>query len=163
MKCPIATENAGRLLDYASGKLESGPRAELEQHLAGCEACREFVSGQQSVWQALDLWEAEPVSPDFDRRLLARLDAQPSWWSRLWSPFHPASWRLGLGMAAAAALLIVAGAMVQPRPGTPPPSLSPSAQAGALQAEQVEDALDEMEMLDEFYTLVPADGSESKM
>jgi anti-sigma factor RsiW len=164
MKCPIETrDHTDRLLDYASGRLDAGAAAGLERHLETCAACREFVEGQQSVWQALDIWEAEPVSPDFDRRLLSRLEPEQSWWSRLWSPLHPARFRLGLGMGAAAALLIVAGALVQQRPGLPPLPTSPSAQAGTLEPEQVEDALDEMEMLDEFYSLVPADGPESKM
>ena len=73
MNCPLETrENAQLLLDYGTRKLEPETVAALERHIAICGACREFVSGQRAVWQALDAWEAAPVSADFDSRLYRR-------------------------------------------------------------------------------------------
>ena len=90
MKCPMETrENAGWLVDYASGKLDAATRAEFEEHLEACPACREFAGGHQAVWQALDAWEPAPVSMDFDRRLYGRIDQQVSWWARLLQPLNP--------------------------------------------------------------------------
>ena len=74
MNCPIENrESAEILLAYCARKLDAGSSAILEEHIKICPACREFAEGQQSVWKALDAWEAAPVSPDFDRRLYARI------------------------------------------------------------------------------------------
>ena len=92
MNCPIETkDNAELLLAYCARKLDPETQTILERHVAVCPACREFQAGQQAVWQALDAWEAMPVSTDFDRRLYRRIEADQahaSWWSRLLEPFH---------------------------------------------------------------------------
>ena len=93
MKCPIDShENAELLLAYCARKLDPEIQAILERHLAVCPECREFQKNQEAVWQALDAWEAMPVSTDFDRRLYRRIDQEQlhaSWWSRLVRPFRP--------------------------------------------------------------------------
>ena len=77
MKCPMETrENAQLLLDYCTRKLEPESAAALERHIAVCGACRKFASGQRAVWQALDAWEAAPVSADFDSRLYRRIETR---------------------------------------------------------------------------------------
>ena len=74
MKCPIEIhENAELLLAYCARKLDPETQTILERHLAVCPACRDFKAGQEAVWQALDSWEAVPVSADFDRRLYRRI------------------------------------------------------------------------------------------
>ena len=70
MICPLDDgENAQQLLDYCTRKLDRPTAEILEKHMAICPACREFAAQQRAVWEALDGWEAEPVSADFDRRL----------------------------------------------------------------------------------------------
>ena len=89
MNCPMESrEHAQWLLDYRAGKLEPELAARLEEHIATCGACREFARGQRAVWEALDSWEAAPVSTDFDRRLYQRIEAQVSWWDLLIRPFR---------------------------------------------------------------------------
>ena len=164
MRCPIETpEFAERLLAYCSGRLEKESQAALEGHIKTCPACREFVNGQRTVWGALDAWEAVPVSADFDRRLYQRIQQEVSWWDRLARPFRSLMVRQGLPITATAGLLIMAGILSQhPTQVATPPAL-PAAQADAASAEQVERAIDDMDMLRELNSLLRADTAESKM
>ncbi len=157
-----------RLLDYVAGSLNAPDAALLEKHLEICPACHEFVKGQRFVWDALDLFDPAPVSAAFDHRLHEQI-AQTSWWDRLVAsvstPFRtPSLIRQGLPLAAAAALL-VAAVIVWERPApvpTPRPAAL-SAEGETLQPEQVERALDDMEMLREFNHLVVTQPAQSKM
>src|ERR1039458_8261413 len=125
MKCPIETrENAELLLAYCTRKLDAESTAMLERHMEICPACREFSSGQRAVWEALDAWEATPVTLDFDRRLYRRIDREVSWWQLLMRPLGPALVRRGLPIAAAACLIVMGGLGVGKRARatrTPPP------------------------------------------
>jgi anti-sigma factor RsiW len=157
MKCPIEThENAELLLKYCARKLDSETQAILERHLAVCPACREFQKSQEMVWQALDVWDAMPVTPDFDRRLYRRIEeeqARASWWSRLTRPFGPVfglpTMSRGLPLAAAAALLVLAGIILQrPHDVVVPEDLAERIES--IQPDQVEKTLDDMELLRQF-------------
>jgi anti-sigma factor RsiW len=151
MNCPMKLgENAGILLDYAAGKLNAEARVQIERHIETCPACIEFAG----VCQALDNWEPVEVSLDFDRRLYARIEQDVPWWTRLLRPLNPL-FRHSVPIGAAAGVVIMAGLLMN-RPASVPASPAPqSAQVEALQPEQVESALDEMEMLREFNHLVP--------
>jgi anti-sigma factor RsiW len=164
MKCPIETrENAELLLAYCSRKLDAESTAILERHMEICPACREFSSGQRAVWEALDAWEAAPVTLDFDRRLYRRIDREVSWWNLLVRPFRPVLLRQGLPIAAAACLVVVAGVLLERPAGSPSAAQPQSAQVEALQPDQVEPALDAMHMLGEFSYRVRGDAADSKM
>ncbi len=120
--CPLETrENAHLLLDYCARKLDPESLAVLERHIAVCSACRNFTRGQRTVWQAMDAWEAAPVSRDFDRRLYRRIETQVSWWDLLLRPFTTATLRRGLPAAAMTCLLLVAGILLE-RPAVSPPA-----------------------------------------
>ena len=162
MKCPMEAEgNTELLLDYGAGKLKADAREQMERHVAVCPACKEFAAGQQSVWQALDEWEAGEVSLDFDRRLYARIEQNVPWWTRLLQPLNPL-FRHAVPIAAAAGVVIMAG-LIMVRPSAVPVAPTPqSAQVEALQPEQLQSALDDMEMLREFNHLVP-DKTDPKM
>jgi anti-sigma factor RsiW len=155
MNCPLETqESSALLLAYSSGRLDSESAVRVQRHLESCSACRQFVEHQAAVWDALDLWEAEPVSADFDRRLYQRIEQQVSWWDMLLRPFRPLLLHRGLPVAAAAGMLIMAGVLLDRQataPAVPPPE---SAQVEALQPDQVEHAVDEVEMLNQFNHLM---------
>ena len=90
MKCPVeCRENADLLLAYCSRKLDPDTAALLERHMEQCPACTEFARGQKAVWEALDAWEAAPVSADFDGRLYRSLNQQVPFWERLRRSFRP--------------------------------------------------------------------------
>jgi hypothetical protein len=155
MNCPMESrEHAQWLLDYRTGKLEPELAARLKEHIASCGACEEFARGQRAVWEALDSWEAAPVSTDFDRRLYQRIEAQVSWWDLLIrpfrSPFRAVTPRRILAATAAACLLLAAGVLLEQPAVSPAPAPSDMAQMDTVQPEQVERTLDAMEMLNEF-------------
>jgi anti-sigma factor RsiW len=160
-------EDAQWLLDYCAGKLEAESEARLEGHMATCGACREFVRGQRAVREALDTWEAAPVSADFDRRLYRRIEAQVSWWDLLVRPFRSTfgtvTLRRSLAGAAAACLLLTAGVLLEHPAISPAPVPNDMAQVDTLQPEQVERTLDAMEMLNEFSHHVRTDSPDSKL
>ncbi|MGA2271855.1 MAG: zf-HC2 domain-containing protein [Bryobacteraceae bacterium] len=164
MKCPIETrENAELLLAYCTRELDAESTAILERHMEICPACREFSSGQRAIWEALDAWEAAPVTLDFDRRLYRRIDREVSWWQLLMRPLRPALVRQGLSIAAAACLVVMAGVLLQ-HPASAPPAAQPrSAQVEAFEPDQVEPALDAMHMLGEFSYRVRGDAADPKM
>lgn len=156
MKCPIETrESAELLLEYCARRLDPESTAILQRHIAICPACREFADGQRALWEALDAWETTPVSADFDRRMYSRIEKEVSWWDRLVRPFRPLLVRQGLPVAAAC-LVVMAGVFLE-RQGAVPRQDTESAQVETVQPEQVERALDAMEMLSEFNQHVRAD------
>jgi len=162
MKCPLENRQSSEiLLEYSFRALNGSDTEQLEAHLGQCQACRDFVDGQRAVWEALDGWEAEPVSEDFDRRLFQRIESEVFWWQRMWG--H-ASLLLGypaLSVAAVAALLVMAVWLERPSPhGAPAPA---PVQAHMLQPDQVVEGLDEMEILEQFNHMMKPDGSATKM
>jgi len=165
MKCPMENrEGEELLLNYVSRALEAQEAAAFDQHMLTCAACREFAHGQKAVWEALDLFEPAPISADFDRRLYQRID-KLSWWDRFVDALRsPMVAHRGLPIAAAAAVLVVAGVIWERPPAPHAAPQSPlSAEVQTLQPDQVQHALDDMEMLREFNHLMRTEPSESKM
>jgi hypothetical protein len=146
MECPAQNGEGGELIvGYAARTLDPKTEAAFEQHVQVCAKCREAVRAQQSVWTALDEWRPEPVSADFDQKLFRRIaeEEQSNWWRR----FVPAawSWREALPVAAACSVLIAASLLKIPvASGPAESSLQPK-----LQIEQVEHALDDMDLLNQ--------------
>src|SRR5271169_2981497 len=164
MNCPMETGGNGELLlAYSAGKLDAETTAALERHIGICPACREFAGKQRVVRDALDAWEAPPVSADFDRRLYQRIEQEVSWWDLVIRPFRPMLVRQGLPVAAAAFVMLMAGSLLQ-RPATVEPvAQTESAQLESVQPEQVEHALEAMQMLSDFSHQVRAAANESQM
>ena len=161
MNCPMeARQGSELLLEYTAGRLAPQAATALEAHLESCARCREFAQSQKMVWQAMEAWEAEPVSMDFDRRLFARIEQAPaSWWARLTGQvMHHA-----VPVAAAAGVMIMAGLMLERPAVTPVEPPQESAQVETLGPEQVQSALEDMEMLRDFNHLVRPDSAEPRM
>jgi anti-sigma factor RsiW len=150
MNCPLQTrDNAEQLLDYCLRKLDPQTTATLERHIAICPRCREFAENQRAVWEALDTWEAEPVSADFDRRLYARIENDVPWWRAL---LRPLSLHWNVAASAAGVFVVLTAGLLLNRPTAiaPVPAQPTQAQVETVQPEQVEHALDAMDMLAEF-------------
>jgi len=156
MNCPMeAGGSPDLLLDYAAGRLKAGARAEMDRHLAACRACSEFAGVQHHVWQALDDWEPAEVSMDFDRRLYARIEQDVPWWKRVLWPLNPV-FRHSIPIGAAAGVILVAALMLY-RPAAVAPAAQQSAQVESIQPDQLQSALDDMDMLHQFNQLVRDD------
>jgi anti-sigma factor RsiW len=166
MTCPLESpETADLLLEYCSRTLAPDATAVLERHMAICPSCREFAENQQAVWNALDAWEAPPVSDGFDRRLYERIESEPalSWRERAAGFLRPLFAYRGIPAAVAACLVLTAGLLLDrsvPSVPTPPPE---TAVVGDVQPEQVEKALDTMDALSEFNRKVRAESPDSKL
>ena len=161
MKCPIETqENAELLLSYSARRLNPESTAILEAHMELCPACQEFRDGQRALWDALDQWEARPVSLDFDRRLYRRIEEQDrmGWWSRVFGPMRHVLLRPALPLAAMACLVLVAGFILD----EPRKTFAPDAEVPQVvrEVEQVERTLEDLEMLRQFNLVAPVSGSD---
>jgi anti-sigma-K factor RskA len=104
--CPIETE----LVLYAAGELPDAGRRDLQEHLAGCDACRREVRSLGRGFEALEALSREPaLRPEaaarFERRLGQAVTAAENA-----APARPAVIRLAWQfrwVAAAAAVLVV--------------------------------------------------------
>lgn len=164
MTCPLQTDNANNadvLLDYCARSLDAERKAMLEKHMESCADCREMARAQSQVWSAMDLFDAEPVSIDFDRKLYARIaemDRVPAW-ERFWTPVREylqgqPGWKPVLSVAAASAVFFVVIAVQNG--GEPQVTEVPAA---VIDVEQAERALEDIEMLRLFDASVPSDST----
>lgn len=150
MTCPLQTGNADVLLDYCARALDSERLSMLETHMQSCPACREMAASQSEIWSALDAYDAEPISADFDRKLYARiekLDQVPAW-DRFWAPVREylqgqPAWKPLVSLAAASAVV----AFVFLVTGDPQPNAVEPAAIDVRVVEQTERVLEDLEML----------------
>jgi len=166
MNCPLeAPESADLLLEYCARSLSPESTAILERHIAVCPACRHFADGQRAVWEALDSWEAAPVSADFDRRLYSRIESEASWRERVWRAVRPIFAYRGIPAAATACLLVTAGVVMLDRSVRPvhAPPVNPDIAVVEVQADQVETALDAMDVLSECNRKANPENPQSKL
>jgi hypothetical protein len=157
MQCPIQTkENAEVLLDYCARKLNPETTALLNRHMESCAQCRAFTAAQMSVWEALDVWEAEPVSASFDRKLYARIEereAHKGWLGRTWdripqpAMFTPFGWRPPTPIAAVCLTLAAAFVLSVPEKKPARENYVDNTRLEVVDVEQVERTLDDIEML----------------
>lgn len=163
MTCPLQTDNADVLLDYCARVLDAERKQMLETHMAHCDECREMARAQTEIWTAMDAYDAEPVSADFDRRLYARMDEMdkvPAW-ERFWAPVREylqgqPAWKPVLSIAAASAVLVVVFVVGG---DAPQPVPMPAAVIDVRDVEQAERALEDIEMLRQFEA-APADSAQ---
>ena len=143
MDCPQQNSDGVELIiAYAARTLDTANEAAFERHLEVCASCREMATAQRTVWSALEELTPLPVSSNFDAKLYQRIaeEQQHTWWQRLFRANW--SWRPAMPVAAACAVLIVALLVKNSGPTVVPQPVQPS-----LQIEQVERALDDMDML----------------
>jgi len=123
-----------------------------------CSACCALAERQRELWAALDVWSSTPVPPDFNDRLYARIAAEKNPWWRQWTQARwPGAWRPALPVAFACAALLTAFLLKEP----PAQNDATSPALEAPQIEQVERALDDVEMLKQLG-LTPARANSSR-
>jgi len=157
MICPTQEKKGAEILmDYCARTLDPVRTAEFEKHLEICGDCRHLVEVQSNVWKSLDQWAAEPVSPDFDARLYARVareQAAPGWrqwWWRVSSPLLTplAIWKPAVSLAVAGAVLAAVFVVHVPGVGdTASPRVSGEVRQEKVDIEQVEKTLDDLDIL----------------
>jgi anti-sigma factor RsiW len=142
-------EDADLLLEFAAGRLDAGTRVRCESHMEVCPACREFVRSRRIVWQSLDAWEAPPISADFDRRLYASIEREVAWWARALLPLRAVLVRRWLPIAAAAGFILIAGIAVDRSTTVRKAPEKATVQLESLRPDQADNALQDLEMLQE--------------
>jgi len=148
-----------QIVRRAAGRLDAREQAQLDAALAADAELARAAREQSAVWHALDDWEGEPVSPDFDARLSARIEALPAatWRSGLAALLPPLRWgpALPLGLAT---LALVSGLLLSHVRKTP--AAAPAVEAvSARDADQIETTLDDLQTLHQLY----ADGAASQI
>jgi len=144
MGCSLNKSVAEELIvAYAARTLDAHTEADFERHLDSCARCRELAAQQRAVWSVLEEWHPLPVSPDFDRKLAQRIaHTKPSgWWLHL---FRIWSWRPLVPVAAACTVLLFAFFLKNDDRASAP---APASQSRVRIEQQVEHALDDMDML----------------
>jgi anti-sigma factor RsiW len=146
MNCPLHTQSLDLLLDYSAGRLDASARATLEQHMESCGACSAFRIEQTAVWEALDLWSPAPITIDFNRRLWKRIDesATRPWYRALADSLRLSDWKPVIPLTAAAAVIIAGFLLDHAR------LAKPGAGFTVNEANQVEQALDDIQLLHQF-------------
>jgi anti-sigma factor RsiW len=141
MRCALERDVSEELIvGYCARTLDPETEAAFGRHIDSCAVCCQLVAAQKAVWTALDgaLHESRdlPLTPDFDQRLFRRIHASENrqWW--LWRALVPA--------AACAAL--AAGFLLRQPDAASIPAARPQP---TLQIDQVEHALDDMDMLNQ--------------
>jgi hypothetical protein len=161
--CPLKTDRTDLLLDDAAGTLarrglDAATMAALSQHMETCPACLAFRAGQKMVWNALDFWEPGPVSQDFNRRLWQRIDAAASapWYARLADSLRMTSWKPLIPLTAA--ILVIAGGFLLDHPGA-----NKTHDVTIIEADQVEQTLDDIQLLRQLDVGTTQGGSQTRM
>ena len=166
MECPSKHHDATELtIAYIEGSLDSVAQVAFQRHLQTCGRCRELMQAQQELWAALDSWTPLPISSDFDERLYRRIAAEktatPKWWQRFitapWSGW-PAVPLVATACVALIAVVLLRGPGLEPaRTG------NASTQPHGPAIEQVESALQDIEMLKQLGPPSNSKGTPEKM
>jgi len=144
MGCSLNKSVAEELIvAYAARTLDAHAEADFERHLESCAGCRELAAQQRAVWSVLEEWHPLPVSADFDLKLAQRIArTKPGGW-RL-NLFRTWGWRPLIPLAAACTVLIFAILLKDDDHASAP---APANQPRVRIEQQVEHALDDMDML----------------
>ena len=100
MKCEDVSKE---LIAYLDRRANSAERLEVEDHLAGCAACRTRAEEFRKVWNVLGEVPVQEPSLGFDARIRQRIadEPRPGWFQ--WFVPQP---RLALSMALLVALCV---------------------------------------------------------
>jgi anti-sigma factor RsiW len=142
------------LLDYTAGCLNRTQAAVFDAHADQCAHCSALRMSQAAIWQSLDEWKPSPVSEGFNRELWRRIDAdarKSSWTHELASALQFSFWKR-LAPLAVAMALIVTGYVFDhsgKQSGKLQPGIPASIIVTASEADQLDRALDDIQLLDE--------------
>ena len=157
MGCPMeAREGAELVLAYCARQLDPEKTGWFERHLKACVECQELVAAQKQVWDALDFWDAQPASFDFDRRLEWRIEAEErkQWFQRVFRPSLAGWVRQAIPVATVAAVAMAVFLVRAPNRST----VDFQQQPEAVEVEQAEGALEDLDMIRQF-TLPPREAA----
>ena len=174
MECPLkANDRTGEayrkaseaIIAFGAGSLPAVDTIAYRQHLDNCAECKQTVEAQREVWSALDSWTPDHVPSNFDEGLYVRIHAyeQQSRLTRVWrrvvDNFSEWSWKPLMPVAVACTVLMVASLLNSPIPKHLSPPSVEKASDTRVDLQQVERALDDLDMLKQFGLTSPRAGS----
>ena len=140
------------LLDYVSGHLDPVKVALFERHADGCAQCAALRTAQTAIWRGMDEWKTAPVSEGFNRELWRRIDSEQateSWTQRITGMMTFGVWKrvapVALAMAVALTVFVLHSGNEPAKPVTNAPA---SIVLTVSDADQIERALDDIQLLD---------------
>ncbi len=152
MQCPLRTKEGKELfIAHSAGALAPTLKTAFEAHLKVCPECRRTAQAQEAVWASLDAWEPPPVSVDFNRRLYARLESERHWYRQ--SAWMERSFRSIVPIAAVCAVVLAGFLLKGPAVAVKPAAVV--ATEKQIDIEQVERALDDIDMLQQLGVVTP--------
>lgn len=101
MKCE---EVSRELIEHLNRSASSAQRRDVEEHLAGCAACRKRAEELRGIWSVMDELPAVEPSFGFDARVRQRVAAEPR---RRWFEFFVPQPRLALAFGVLIALMVL--------------------------------------------------------
>jgi anti-sigma factor RsiW len=142
MKCEDVSKE---LIAYLDRRANSAERVMVEEHLAGCAACRARAEDFRKLWSVLDEVPIHEPSFGFDARLRQRIAAEPRprWFT--WLVPQP---RLAFSMALLLALSIWIARL---------PKDQPASFANAPSEEEQFQMIDHLGVLENFDVLTKSD------
>lgn len=128
----------------AAGRLGAREQALLDAALAADAELARLAGQQNAVWRALEDWEGEPISADFDARLYARIELldTAAWWPRL---LRTVRWSAALPLALASLALV--GGLLLSHGKKRSVAVAPVEAMSAREADQIENTLDDLQTL----------------
>jgi anti-sigma factor RsiW len=143
MKCE---EISKELIAYLDHRANSAERQSVEEHLAGCAACRTRTEEFRKLWGVLDEMPAIEPSFGFDARVRQRIAAEPR---RSWFAWFVPQPRLALSAALLVALAILVAKLPASHPGV----------AGTAASAQQEDfnAIKDLGVLEDYDVVTKLD------
>lgn len=150
-------------------------KADFPESLRGEGIAREE---QDAIWQMLEEWDPGEPSADFDDAVMARIRAEDAGESRqsallqagastnagvfaaLWRWLNGLSTPRGLALAGALATLLIAMVILR-SPESPSIDPNPAPVTMDISAQQVEMALEDLQLLDELYSTPVAEDSQN--
>lgn len=146
MKCEDVSKE---LIAYLDGRANSAERHEVEDHLAGCAACRNRAEEMRKVSMLLGEMPVVEPSFGFDARVRQRVAAEPR---RSWFGWFVPAPRLALSVA----MLIALGVVVAKLPSRHAPGPATTATADVQQEEDF-NAIKNLGVLENYDVLTKFD------
>jgi len=134
-------------MDPTGPPLDEAEQSQFEQWLEREPELKAVFEQQLALFETMDQWETAEPSAGFDEAVYARIrrDGEPFWCRFLFASWKPA---LGAGLAAAAVLIGVFA--FDQQPVDEPAQVAVKSAAEAEYYQQIERALDDVEMLIDF-------------
>ncbi len=138
------------LIAYLDERANPAERRDVEEHLAGCAACRTRAEACRALWKVMEEVPAVEPSFGFDARVRQRVAAEPS---RGWFGWFAPQARFVLS----AAMLVALTVFIVKLPSNHPKAPAPAPAAVAASSDQDFDAVKDLGVLEDYDVVTNMD------